>query len=55
MNIKALLEKRGALVRELEAFQKIETPTDEQRAKAAADMTALDAVKVEIEQADAPT
>ena len=42
MNIKALLEKRGALVRELQDFAKIEAPTDEQKTRSKAAVAELD-------------
>lgn len=51
MNLKALLEKRGELVRKLEAFQTLDTPTDEQRTAAKADTDALAKIKTEIEDA----
>lgn len=52
MNIKALLEKRGALVRELQDFAKIEAPTNEQKTRSKAAVAELDAVQAEIKEGE---
>lgn len=52
MKLKALLEKRGALVRELEEFANLDTPTEAQVTRSKAAIAELDGVKAQIEDAE---
>ena len=53
MKLKALLEKRGALVRELELFAREEAPTEEAIAKSKDLVAQLEAIKTQIAEAQA--
>lgn len=52
MKLKALLEKRGALVRELEAFANLDSPDEAQVTRSKAAIAELDGVKAQIEDAE---
>ncbi len=52
MNIKALLEKRGLLVRELEDYAKLEAATEDQTKRSKAAVAELEAVKAQIAEAE---